>query len=556
MSIVSLSNTSSVSKHVQDVSDYVPLQLRPLATTKTRVYSFPTPADNPYNAWSHRCDLCATSPTRDRLEGRTVAIKDNICVGGLPTTLGVPANLLSDKNEYPVSAIDATVVSRILAAGVVIKGTSTCECFCASLLSYTPASGPVHNPPIHGYTSGGSSSGSCALVAALSLYPGRPDATGETVELAIGSDQAGSVRIPASFCGLLGPKPTFGLIPYTGAASMSPMIDHLGCIATDLKEIATLLEVMAGYSCIDSRMSPESPMVGDFPGISPEVRNTVKRAALQSFGAAGSKVTEVSIPMHREGLVIWTAATGPSIWPMSQETYDSITSTNPALANIIFSGHFTRDNLPSAIEAKAHRKAFELREAYGSALENVDILIMPCALTVTMPHPSITESADHSSIMERLEAAIGVTSDTCPFNVTGHPAVNVPCGLGTAPLSPGLRLPIGMQIVGKRWCDDNVIMAAAVFQRGLTLDCRSRGSPGQKAMCSPNVIESNGTQGYDSSSFSIAACNHFAFSRFVAESAKFLPIEVIAFNPTRICACICGNAVASVKLSEVDIGVT
>ena len=98
-------------------------------------------------------------------------------------------------------------------------------------------------------------------MAAHALYPDKPEVTGETAELAIGSDQAGSVRIPASYCGLLGLKPTFGLVPYTGAASMMPMIDHLGPIATHRKDIAILLEAMAGYDGLDSRISPVSPPV-------------------------------------------------------------------------------------------------------------------------------------------------------------------------------------------------------------------------------------------------------------------------------------------------------
>lgn len=119
----------------------------------------------------------------------------------------------------------------------------------------------LHNPHLHGYTSGGSSSGSCALVAAHALYPDKPEVTGETVELAIGSDQACSVCIPASSCSLLGLKPTFGLVAYTGAAPMMPMTDHLGPIATYRKDIAVLLEFMAGYDGLGSRMSPESPLV-------------------------------------------------------------------------------------------------------------------------------------------------------------------------------------------------------------------------------------------------------------------------------------------------------
>ncbi|KAJ6197232.1 LOW QUALITY PROTEIN: amidase signature domain-containing protein [Bipolaris maydis] len=532
----------SVLSHVERAADYIPPQLQPLPTVQPREYWAPSAAQNPYNAWSHQCNLSAAAPSSHRLQGRAVAIKDNICIAGLPTTLGAPASILSDQNEYPVSPIDATVVSRILAAGGTIKGTSTCECFCASPLSFTSASGPVHNPHLHGYTSGGSSSGSCALVAAHALYPHKPEVTGETVELAIGSDQAGSVRIPASYCGLLGLKPTFGLVPYTGAASMMPMIDHLGPIATHLKDIALLLEVMAGYDGLDSRMSPESPLVDnvkpyqrlleDFQEqlkVQPETARvwrigllteafsmlgvsslTVIEAATKAFEAAGATVVPISIPMHREAPIIWTAASRPSMskylyqaspaghlsfapphlrphWPLTQQTFESISATNPALANILFSSQFTHDHVTSGIEAKAHRKVFELRAVYDRALEDVDVLVTPCAPSVTMPLPSQTscsssssnnklENADSTTILKRLESTIGVTNNTCPFNVTGHPAMSVPCGFGT-PSPPRSAedasspppLPIGMQIIGKRWQDEKVIMAAALFQWGREL---------------------------------------------------------------------------------------
>ncbi|CAO2647410.1 Nn.00g083320.m01.CDS01 [Neocucurbitaria sp. VM-36] len=514
-----------VMKHIDEGPDYVHPSLEPQSVSGTREFWRPRHEDNPLNAWSHRCDFRTAKPISDILAGRTVAIKDNISVGGLPITLGAPALLLSEHAEHPISPIDATVVSRLLGAGAVIKGTSTCECFCASPLSFTSATGPVHNPHLHGFTSGGSSSGSCALVAAHALASMQDESREETVELAIGSDQAGSVRIPASYCGIYGLKPTFGLIPYTGAASMSPMIDHLGPIASQLEDIAALLEVMAGYDYIDSRMTPESPLASQvkpyrqllagfrrqlnskpetghtwrvgllkesflIPGISVDVCETVRKAATQIFEAAGAKVIEISVPMHLQGPIIWTASTRPSMsswlyqgrpgghlsylpshiqsrWPLSQENFNLITSTNPALANIIFSGRFAHDYLPAGTEAKAHRKVFELRDAYDKALKEVDILVTPCAPAVAMPHPKPVNAEDGpSSIMERLEAAIGVTSNTCPFNVTGHPAMNVPCGFSSPPNQSKARLPIGMQIVGRRWHDEEVIMAAALFEMG------------------------------------------------------------------------------------------
>ncbi|KAH7176821.1 amidase signature domain-containing protein [Dactylonectria macrodidyma] len=519
-----LRSLQAVLQNIKDGPDYLHPALEPCTVLGSRTYWKPIQDDNPLNAWSHQCDLKAESHTSDLLLNRTIAIKDNISVGGLPTTLGTLPTILSEQGIFPISTIDATAVSRILSAGARIKGTSTCESFCASPLSFTSAPRPVHNALLHGYTSGGSSSGSSALVAADFLAQRTDKHFGETVQLAIGSDQAGSVRIPACFSGIYGLKPTFGLIPYTGAASMTPMIDHLGPIASTLEDIAVLLKVMAGYDGLDPRMTPESPLIAqvkdypqilaDFrrlalqntqasqlrvgllkesfniPGISAQVRETVQQAAKAAFGIVGVEVIEVSIPMHLEGPSIWTASTRPSMsdwlcqgkpsghlsylpphiqarWPPTQETYELLTSTNPAVVNIMLSQQFAQKEFGPALEAKAHRKVFELRAAYDEALEKVDVLITPCAPTVSMPHPPLDNGkGERSSILEKLGVAVGVTNNTCPFNITGHPALSVPCGFGMVPEHPDVALPIGMQIIGKRWDDESVLIAAALFENG------------------------------------------------------------------------------------------
>jgi amidase len=520
-----LRSLETLMQRVKDGPDYIHPSLTPHPIIQSRNYWRPDEEDNPLNAWSHRCNLRSANPTSDILKNRTIAIKDNVSIGGLPTTLGTFPEMLSKDAVFPISPIDATVVSRILAAGGVIKGSSTCENYCASPLSFSSATGPVHHPRLHGYTAGGSSSGSCALVAANALQRKLSKFFGETAELAIGGDQAGSVRIPASYNGIYGLKPTFGLIPYTGAVSMAPMIDHLGPIASNLEDIAALLKVMAGYDGIDARMTPESPLLSQvkdypsllaefrsqvlarsdkmgaimkiglleesftIPGVSAEVRDTVRKAARSFFEAAGAEVIEISVPMHCEGPIIWTASTRPSMsdwlcqgktsgylsylpphveaqWPPDQHMYELLTSTNPAVVNIMFSGQFAHQHFGPSLEAKAHRKAFELRAAYDSALEEVDVLITPCAPTVAMPHPQLHKK---STVMEKLHVAVGLTSNTCPLNVTGHPALSVPCGFGTVPDHPEVQLPIGMQIIGKRWDDEKVIKAAALFEEGRKL---------------------------------------------------------------------------------------
>jgi amidase len=355
----------------------------------------------------------------------------------------------------------------------------------------------------------------------------------EAVDIAIGGDQAGSVRIPASYSGIYGLKPTYGLVPYTGAVPLAPMLDHLGPLAANLEDIALLLQVMAGYDGIDPRMTPESPLrhqVKEYAqilsifrtrqlgageklgagltiglltesfgvqGVSEEVRDTVLRSAKRFFAAAGAKVVDISIPMHRDGSLIWTAATRLSMsewvcqgktsgflsflpphlqarWPPDQRMYDLLTATNPAIVNVMLSGSFLQEHFGPGVEAKAHRQAFKLRAAYDEAFAQVDILVTPCAPTVAMPHPKMQADAEGpaSSVMEKLSVAVGVTTNTAPFNVTGHPALNVPCGFGRAPNRPEVKLPIGMQLIGRRWEDATVLKAAAVFEEGRKL-CKS-----------------------------------------------------------------------------------
>jgi amidase len=526
-----LKSFEGIMQNIDQGSDYLHPDLIPQPTVESREFWKARAEDNPLNAWSHRCCLQSAKPANGILKGRTVAIKDNISVGGLPTTVGTSKDILSKSAKLPVSPIDATVVSRILASGAVVKGTSTCENFCASPLSFSSATGPVHHPLLHGYTTGGSSSGSAALVAAHVIEQKHGEKFGVTAELAIGSDQAGSVRIPAAYTGIYGLKPTFGLIPYTGAVSMSPMIDHLGPLATNLEDIAALLKVMAGYDGLDARMTPESPLlnqVKNYPallaeyresrqqygmgttppgikkigllkesfaveGLSPEVCDGIYHATRTYFAAAGAEVVEISVPMHSEGPIIWTAATRASIsdwlcqgkpsgylsylpphvqtqWPPTQEMYELLTSTNPAVINIILSGKLAEEQFGGSLEAKAHRKVFELRAAYDSALDKVDVLIAPCAPTVAQPNPKMMdEHGSRTTIMEKLRTIVGVTNNTCSFNVSGHPALSVPVGSLPAVGHPEVLLPYGMQIIGKRWHDEKVLMAAALFERGRSL---------------------------------------------------------------------------------------
>src|SRR2546429_6069971 len=186
----------------------------------------PGPEENRQNAWYRKTSI--KGAPSGKLKGKRVAIKDNVMVAGVPMMNG--ASTL----EGYIPEFDATVVTRILDEGGEIVGKTHCEYFCLSGGSHTNATGPVHNPHRMGYSAGGSSSGSAVVVA-----------LGEA-DMAMGGDQGGSIRLPASFSGVCGMKPTWGLVPYTGIMPIEIFVDHTGPMTATVADNALLLEVVAG----------------------------------------------------------------------------------------------------------------------------------------------------------------------------------------------------------------------------------------------------------------------------------------------------------------------
>ncbi len=181
----------------------------------------PEPEENALGAWYWKCRIPGSGS--GPLAGKRVAIKDNVCVAGVPMMNGTSVL------EGYVPETDATIVTRILDAGGEILGKAVCESLCFSSGSHTSDTGPVLNPRDHSRSTGGSSSGSAALVA-----------SGEC-EAAIGGDQGGSIRMPASWCGVYGLKGTHGLVPYTGVFPIELTLDHVGPIAATVEDVALLL---------------------------------------------------------------------------------------------------------------------------------------------------------------------------------------------------------------------------------------------------------------------------------------------------------------------------
>lgn len=217
---------------------------------------------------------------------------------------------------------DATVVTRILDHGGIIVGKAVCENLSRGAVSCTAATGPVDNPWAMGYSAGGSSSGTAALVGS------------GTVDMGIGCDQGGSVRIPAALCGLYGFKATTGLVPYTGIASNDASVDYVGPMTRSCMDCADLLQAIAGVDGLDDRQIAGTPIPSCVPqygsilratedqgvkglriGVlreglsSPHLDSGVERkfrAAVQVFEELGATVTEVTVPMHEIARTIFT----------------------------------------------------------------------------------------------------------------------------------------------------------------------------------------------------------------------------------------------------------
>ena len=445
----------------------------------------PSAEENPFNAWYWRCQIRGADS--GKLAGKKIAVKDNICVAGIPMMNG------SAVLEGFVPDVDATVVTRILDEGGEIIGKAVCEDLCFSGGSFTSATGPVRNPHNPAFNAGGSSSGSTVLVV-----------NGDC-DMAMGGDQGGSIRIPSSWSGAYGLKPTHGLVPYTGIFPIEQTLDHTGPIAMTVADVALLLEVVAGRDPLDPRQRDVVTMAYTealgkgvdgltfgvvregfgWEGASEEDVDAAVRQAASVFETLGAKVTEVSIPMHRDGLHIWNAvATEGALSQMvlhdgmglNWEGYyntgilDYYGRGRRVLADnysdtvkfVILLGQYMANKYFGRYYAKAQNLVPVLRGAYDDALKTADILVMP---TIPMKATPIPENPTPA---EYFATALGMIQNTCPFDCTSHPAMNVPCAMSDG-------LPVGMMLIGRRFEEDMVLRAAHAFEQTGTYAPGSRG---------------------------------------------------------------------------------
>ncbi|MEO1680427.1 MAG: amidase [Pseudomonadota bacterium] len=433
----------------------------------------PTAEEDPLHAWYVKVDV--QGAPRGPLAGKTIALKDNVCLAGVPMMNGA-----STLKGYTPD-LDATIVTRILEAGGTIKGKVHCEHFCLSSGSHTNSTGHTHNPHKRGFSAGGSSSGSGAVVGA-----------GE-VDMAIGGDQGGSIRMPASFCGIYGMKPTHGLVPYTGVMPIENTIDHTGPMTQTVADNALLLEVLAGSDGLDPRQyAPKTDaytaaLSRGAQGLriailregfgrpeSEAVVDAAVRRAGETFRRLGATVDEVSIPMHNKAMAVWLpiAAEGSTNQMMKGNGMGTgweglyTTSLLDAHANwrsradelsdslkiTMFTGEYFQRHHRGHYYAKAQNISRRLRAAYDQMLSAYDLLLMPTTPMRATPLPG-----PDPSLAEVLQRAFEPLENTAPFDVTGHPAMNIPCAMEDG-------LPVGAMLVGRHWAESTIYQAAAAFE--------------------------------------------------------------------------------------------
>jgi amidase len=435
----------------------------------------PPAAENPLNAFVTKCRVEGADD--GPLAGVEVGLKDNVSLAGVEMTLG------SKLFEGYVPTTDATIATRLLDAGATITAKLNMEDMAFSGSGELSATGPVLNPHSRDHIAGGSSSGSAAAVV-----------NGD-VDVSIGGDQGGSIRIPASWCGAVGHKPTHSLVPYTGIAGLGRSFDHAGPICTSVENCARVLDAIAGKDPLDPRQGevPTEDYAAALGGAPGEVSvgvlaegfgheaseagvDDAVRDALSAFESAAAEVTELSVPMHLDGQAIWTAVANEAtaatvesegIGHYGKGYYDTgfadyfgkarRAHADDYLATLkltVILGQYLADEYRGHYYAKGQNLARELADRYDEALADVDVLAMP-----TTPQTA-HERREDLSRLEVIERALNMLPNTSPFDVTGHPAVSVPCGTSDG-------LPVGLMLVGERFDDATVLRAAEAFERSV-----------------------------------------------------------------------------------------
>lgn len=412
------------------------------------------------------------------LKGVTIAVKDNICTKGLQTTCGSRI-LYNYKAHY-----DSTAVERLNNAGAIVLGKTNMDEFAMGSSNETSAFGNVHNPWDLERVPGGSSGGSAAAVAA------------GIVRVALGSETGGSVRQPASLCGIVGFKPTYGRISRYGLVAFASSLDNIGIFGQTTREVADVLSVIAGRDPHDATSAEvEVPdysatlgsdiagktigipreLLGE--GLDPEIRESVL-AAIENFKALGAKTVDIELPNSKYGIAVYyiiaTAEASSNLARFDGVRYGFRAEEAPELRQMYFQTR--EEGFGAEVKRRIMLGTYVLSsgyyDAYYSKAQKVRALVKrefseaftKCDAILTPTSPSVA-----FKIGEKSEDPLAMYLNdmyTVSANLTGVPAISVPCGLNSE------GLPIGLQLIANFWSEPLLFNLAHTYEQAHPLNAR------------------------------------------------------------------------------------
>ena len=420
------------------------------------------------------------------LLGVPIALKDNICTRGITTTAS------SRVLENYVPPYDATVVTRLEAAGAVILGKTNCDEFAMGSSTENSAYGPTRNPWSTDRTPGGSSGGSAAAVAA------------GIVPVALGSDTGGSIRQPAALCGIVGFKPTYGRVSRYGLIAFASSLDQIGPLTTTVEDAALIMDAIAGADPRDSTASTAAvpgfaeslagpagrtrigvPRHLFSEGVDPDVMRAFD-AAIQVAQEQGAEIVDVQLPYSPQAIpvyyIIATAEASSNLARYDGVRYGRRSTDADTLLEmyertrgagfgrevkrrIILGTYVLSAGYYDAYYRKAQQVRTLIRRDYDRALEHVDVIAMPTSPTAAFALGERTEDPVQMYLSDVF---------TVSANLAGLPAVTVPCGFTRA------ELPIGLQLTGRAMDDANVLRVADVYERATSWSTRRPALPASR----------------------------------------------------------------------------
>jgi len=451
--------------------DVVEEHLGRIAEREEELHAFNIVLADEARATAARVDaLVAAGSDPGPLAGVPVAVKDNLCTRGVPTTCS--SRIL----EHWVPPYDATVVTRLAGAGAVVVGKTNLDEFAMGSSTENSAFGPTRNPHDPSRVPGGSSGGSAAAVAA------------RFAPLALGSDTGGSIRQPAALCGVVGAKPTYGMVSRYGLIAFASSLDQVGPFAATVVDAALLLEVIAGHDPADSTSIPGSGpgalraavdegVDGLRVGVVTELAagadaDVAARLdeAVRALEAAGAKVDEVSVPAVTHGLSAYYLL-APAEASSNLARYDGVRyGLRVDGSDVAEMNHLTRsagfgNEVKRRIMLGTYALSAGYYDAYYGQAQRVRTLIIrdfeaayadhDLLLSPTTPTTAFALGAKTSDPLTMY------LSDVCtvPSNLAGHPAVSVPYGKGDD------GLPVGVQVMAPALGEPTMFRAAGALER-------------------------------------------------------------------------------------------